>query len=397
MKAENQKIRGKSKTKPKKMVSLFAGIGGFEMAFQSINVSTSLMCEIDPIAQCVLRAQFPKTKLVSDICNLKKLPRGTDIICSGFPCQDISTSGGKKGLSGTRSSLIREVFRLLEDTPVEWVLIENVANMLHLHKGETIKTIIEGLERLGYHWAYRTINSLSFVPQNRRRVFVLASLNHNPNDVLLSTDCNKVLGEINQEEFIEPCGFYWTEGKYAIGLYQNGIPTLKCGSTIGIPSAPAIAFPDGEVGCPDIRDAERFQGFPEDWTKPAEEVAKTSSRWKLVGNAVTVDTVAWIAHKIVNPEAYDSSKDKVIKGGKWPDAAWGSNGKRYISLSSEFPIEREEITLREFLNHPCKPLSLKASQGFEHRLTIWTVRCPQFFRDTIHQYVASKLEENGRD
>lgn len=397
MKIESQEIKNRRRARPKKMVSLFAGIGGFELAFQSINVSTSLMCEIDPIAQSVLKAQFPNTKLVADICNLKKLPRGTDIICSGFPCQDISTSGEKKGLSGTRSSLIKEVFRLLEDTPVEWVLIENVINMLHLHKGETIKTIVEGLERLGYHWAYRTINSLSFVPQNRRRVFVLASLTHNPNDVLLSTDCNKVLGEISQEDFIEPCGFYWTEGKYAIGLYQNGIPTLKCGSTIGIPSAPAIAFPDGEVGCPDIRDAERFQGFPEDWTKPAEEVAKTSSRWKLVGNAVTVDTVAWIAHKIVNPESYDSSKDKVIKGGKWPDAAWGSNGKRYISLSSEFPVEREEISLREFLKHPCKPLSLKASQGFEHRLTIGTVRCPQFFRDTIHQYVASKLEENGRN
>lgn len=397
MKAENQKIRGKSKTRPKKMVSLFAGIGGFEMAFQSINVSTSLMCEIDPIAQSVLRAQFPNTKLVGDICDLKKLPRGTDIVCSGFPCQDISTSGEKKGLSGTRSSLIKEVFRLLEDTPVEWVLIENVTNMLHLHKGETIRTIVDGLERLGYHWAYRTINSLSFVPQSRRRVFVVASLNHNPKDVLLSTDCKKVLGGINQEVFTEPCGFYWTEGKYAIGLYQNGIPTLKCGSTIGIPSAPAIAFPDGEVGCPDIRDAERFQGFPEDWTKPAEEVSKKSSRWKLVGNAVTVDTVAWIAQKIINPETYDSSKDKEIKGEKWPDAAWGSNGKRYVSLSSEFPVERQEVTLREFLNHPCRPLSLKAARGFEQRLTIGTVRCPQFFRDTIHQYVVNKQKENGRN
>ena len=70
-------------------------------------------------------------------------------------------------------------------------------------KGETIKTIVEGLERLGYQWAYRTINSLSFVPQSRRRVFVVASLNHDPKDVLLSTDCKKVLGEINQEVFTE--------------------------------------------------------------------------------------------------------------------------------------------------------------------------------------------------
>ena len=396
------KIQQKSKKqkwiRPKKMVSLFAGIGGFELAFQTIDVSTSLICEIDTIAQQVLNTNFPNTKLVSDICELKKIPRGTNLLCAGFPCQDISTIGEKKGLSGTRSSLIKEVFRLLEDSKVEWVVIENVTNMLHLHKGETINTIVDGLERLGYRWAYRTINSLSFVPQHRCRVFVVASLHNNPNDVLLSTDSKKKLGEVTQKVFTEPCGFYWTEGKFAIGLYQNGIPTLKCGSTIGIPSAPAIAFPNGEVGCPDIRDAERFQGFPVDWTKPAEILAKPSSRWKLVGNAVTVDAVAWIAHKMITPEAYDCSLDKEMKKGKkWPDAAWGCNGKRYISLASQFPIEREETSLVDFLHYPCKPLSLKASLGFEHRLTIGTVRCPQFFRDTIHQYVVTKLEENGRN
>ena len=66
-------------------------------------------------------------------------------------------------MSGTRSSLIREVFRLLESSKVEWVVIENVTNMIHLHKGEIIQTIVTELEKLGYKWAYRTINSLSFV------------------------------------------------------------------------------------------------------------------------------------------------------------------------------------------------------------------------------------------
>lgn len=391
-----QRKEKNSKAYPKKMVSLFAGIGGFELAFQSIGVSTSLMCEIDPIAQHVLQTHFPDTKLVGDICGLKKIPKGTHILCSGFPCQDISTIGEKKGLSGVRSSLIKEVFRLLSETRVEWVVIENVTNMLHLHRGETIQTIVEGLEELGYNWAYRTIDSLSFVPQHRCRVYVVASLNHNPNDVLLSNDSSKEIGAVVQQNLNQPCGFYWTEGKYAIGLYQNGIPTLKCGSTIGIPSAPAIVFPNGKIGCPDIRDAERFQGFPEDWTKPAEKVAKPSSRWKLVGNAVTVDTVAWIANKMIHPETYDTTQDNEMKkGGKWPPAAWGSNGKRFISSVSVFPIDREETSLSEFLIHPCKPLSLKASQGFEHRLSIGTVKCPLFFREAIHNYVEIKLKENG--
>jgi len=382
--------------RPKKMVSLFAGIGGFELAFQRIGVETTLVCEIDPIAQHILKTNIPNARIVSDICDLKKFPRGTHILCAGFPCQDLSTIGEKKGLGGTRSSLIKEVFRLLRQTQVEWVVIENVTNMLHLHKGETIQTIVEGLEELGYNWAYRTIDSMAFVPQHRCRVFVVASLHSDPRDVLLSGDTDLELGTITSSSFEEPCGFYWTEGKYAIGLYQNGIPTLKCGSTIGIPSAPAIAFPNGEVGSPDIRDGERFQGFPPDWTKPAEDIAKPSSRWKLVGNAVTVDVVAWIATKILHPEKYESSQDKELKEGKkWPAAAWGMNGERYISTSSLYPVERKEVSLLEYLQYPCKPLSLKAAKGFEYRLNIGNVHCPQFFRNAIKEYVQLKSEENG--
>lgn len=381
---------------PKRMVSLFAGIGGFELAFQSIGVKTTLMCEIDPIAQQVLKSNFPNTKLVGDICELEKLPRWTNVLCSGFPCQDISTIGEKKGMSGERSSLITEVFRLLSQTKVEWVVIENVPNMIHLHKGEIIKIIIEELERLGYKWAYRTIDSISFLPQHRCRVFVVASLNHNPNDVLLSNNVESTLGVVDNLNFNSPYGFYWTEGKYAIGLYKDAIPTLKCGSTIGIPSAPAILFPNGEIGCPDIKDAERLQGFPPNWTVSVEEITKSSARWKLVGNAVTVDVVSWIAHKILNPQKYDSTQDKEFKeSSKWPAAAWGANGRKYVSNVSPYPIDREETPLNDFLIYPCKPLSLKAAKGFEHRLNIGTVHCPQYFRDAVHNYVQLKLNENG--
>lgn len=389
-------ISKKNNKSPHKMVSLFAGIGGFELGFQRAGIETVLACEIDPVAQSVLKENLPNTKIVSDVCELKKLPKGTDVLCAGFPCQDISTIGIKTGLAGERSSLVSEVFRLLEDQKVEWVIFENVPNMLHLKKGETIRTITEELERLGYRWAYRIIDSLAFLPQRRRRVFVVASLNHNPCDVLLSDSSNKEQGLITSDIFEEPCGFYWTEGKYAIGLYQNAIPTLKCGSTIGIPSPPAIAFPDGLVGTPDIRDAERLQGFPEEWTKPAEQNAKASLRWKLVGNAVTVDVVEWIANKIKNPQPYDSTGDKELKGKhKWPNAAWGENGKKYESSATIWPLSRDEISLIDFLRYPCKPLSYRASSGFANRLKTGTVRAPQFFTDAIENYVKEKGEQNA--
>lgn len=385
----------KKKDAPKRMVSLFAGIGGFELGFRSVGIETSLVCEIDPIAQQVLKAKLPDATLVEDVCDLEDIPADTDIICAGFPCQDISTIGIKTGLSGDRSSLVREVFRLLKQRQVEWVIFENVPNMLYLKKGEAIRTIVDELEELGYNWAYRMIDSLAFVPQRRRRVFVVASLHNNPCDVLLSGNYSNELGSITSNTFEEPCGFYWTEGKYAIGLYQNAIPTLKVGSAIGIPSPPAIVFPNGLIGSPDIRDAERFQGFPEDWTKAAEEIAKPSARWKLVGNAVTVDVIAWIAGKIINPVKYDVINDKELKEGqKWSNAGSGCKGKRYMAPVSLYPVGREEESLSDFLKYPCKELSYKAARGFENRLNAGRVRCPQFFRDAIHEYVEKKGEEN---
>lgn len=87
------KIEGK---KPYKMVSLFAGIGGFELAFRSIGVETTLMCEIDAVAKHVLSTNIPNVPIVEDVCTLDSIPNDTDILCAGFPCQDLSSVGGKK-------------------------------------------------------------------------------------------------------------------------------------------------------------------------------------------------------------------------------------------------------------------------------------------------------------
>ena len=386
------------KKKPQKMVSLFAGIGGFELAFQKIGVKTTLVCEIDSIAQHILRRQIPQAKITSDICELSDIPNDTDILCAGFPCQDLSSVGAKAGLNGTRSSLVREVFRLLQTQKVECVIFENVSFMLSLNGGEAIRTIVSELEELGYSWAYRTVDSISFLPQHRCRVFVVASLHNDPRDVILSEDYKQRIGKVNFDSFDKPIGFYWTEGKNALGVIEDGLPTLKAGSTIGIASPPAIAFPNGEVSVPDIRDAERLQGFPANWTLPAEEIAKASIRWKLVGNAVTVNTVAWIANKLINPVSYDSSKDKELvieENGKWPNAAWGGEGKRYVSLASKYPTSGHGVSLTSFLKYPCKPLSLKASKGFEKRLLEGRMRYPDYFRRTIHQYIKSLEEQNN--
>lgn len=374
-----------------KMVSLFSGIGGFELGFATAGVETALMCEIDDVAARVLRSRLPEIPLVRDIRELKEIPDGTDVLCAGFPCQDLSSAGIKRGLSGARSSLVKEVFRLITKRKPEWVLFENVSFMRSLNGGETLWYIIESLEKHGYKWAYRTIDSLAFLPQHRCRIYIMASLNHDPRAVILSGDEPECLKEVNFDSFEAPLGFYWTEGRFSLGLVRNGIPTLKAGSTIGIPSPPAIAFPSGEISMPDIRDAERLQGFPAGWTEAATEIAKESDRWKLVGNAVTVNAVAWIANKMKHPEAYDSTGDApLVKKCKLPKAAWGINGERFCSGVSEYPVPTRQFPLEDFLKYPRKELSVKAAAGFKSRMSRGNIKHPSYFYAAIQNFINNK-------
>lgn len=255
-----------------KVAGIFAGIGGFEMGLTKSGHSPKFMCELDSAANSILRDKYPTVPLHDDIRTLKEIPPEIELIAAGFPCQDLSSSGLKEGIGGKRSSLVGEVFRLLSKRRTQWVLIENVHFMLHLNRGAAIKEIVSSLEELGYKWAHRVLDSAAFgLPQRRRRVFILASLDFDPREVLLSDNANLSGNAFSVER---PIGFYWTEGTYSTGLADDAIPPLKGGSTIGIPSAPAVLFPNGKLGTPDIRDAERLQGFPENWTLAAEREHK---------------------------------------------------------------------------------------------------------------------------
>lgn len=372
----------------RKCVGLFAGIGGMEVAFHDAGFESALLCEIMPEARAVLRQQFPDVDLRSDIRELAAIPGGTSIVCAGFPCQDLSSSGHKFGIAGLRSSLIGEVFRLLSKTKADWVLLENVKFMLHLNGGQAMRDITQALEGLGYKWAYRVMNSQNFgVPQRRERVYILASQTMRPEDILFREPSDRP-GLISRPlDTSSPVGFYWTEGTYATGLADNALPPLKGGSTIGIPSAPAILFPSGIVGTPDLRDAERIQGFSENWTCAAETVVKQSYRWKLVGNAVTVNVCKWIADGIGNLSICPPLNFSQHASAKWPDAAFGGKGKMYIVNGAFGPFDR--ITLSSFLKYPTKPLSHRAVTGFIGRALKGNLKYPEGFIEGLKSYAES--------
>lgn len=367
-----------------RVAGLFAGIGGLELGLHRSGHRCNLLCEIEPAAANVLRAQFRKVSIVDDVQQIEKLPVDTSLVVAGFPCQDLSSVGLKSGIEGTQSSLVDEVFRILEANNIDNVLFENVRFMLHLHGGKAMSRIAARFEELGYNWAYRVVNTLAFgLPQRRHRVFFLAMRRGDPRNVLLADDFVIPEREISMQA---PIGFYWTEGKYATGLTADAIPPLKNGSTIGIPSPPSILLPTGEVGTPSISDAERLQGFPQGWTKPAEEVARASHRWKLIGNAVSVPVAEWLGDRLAVPGVFSDSETRPM-GAKWPSAGWGTGGRRYIADVGDAPMLLTPVpSLASFLQDPLKPLSERALNGFLKRARSGRMRFPEGFLDALDRY-----------
>ena len=164
-------------------VSLFAGIGGFDLALSNAGVKVCASVEIDNKCRDVLAKHFPETQLFSDIKDVTGeqlraagfIPeRG--IITAGFPCQDLSVAGLRKGLAGSRSGLFWEIIRLVDETQPRYLIIENVAGLLSSQSGRDLGIVIEALVERRYGIAWRVLDSQYFgVPQRRRRVFIVAS------------------------------------------------------------------------------------------------------------------------------------------------------------------------------------------------------------------------------
>jgi DNA (cytosine-5)-methyltransferase 1 len=378
-----------------KVAGLFAGIGGLESGLADAGHETILLCEIWDPARAVLKKRIRGVPCEKDVCELKSLPANVDLVAAGFPCQDLSQAGLAAGIDGSRSGLVGEVFRLLDQQHVPWVILENVSFMLQLQGGRAMATLVEAFEARGYRWVYRVVNSLSFLPQRRERVlFVATKTDVDPATVLLVDEAEPQLHNTNLSGWAH--GFYWTEGLRGLGWAVDAVPTLKGGSTIGIPSPPAIMLPSGDVITPDIRDAERLQGFHTDWTEPAERVAKPSIRWNLIGNAITVPVAAWLGGRLINPAVYDTDRDaELSRRGRWPRAARFDGKRRFAVEISAYPHWTPRRPLAEFLLFPGKPLSVRATNGFLSRAARAKLRFPEGFLERLSEH-SSGLDIGGR-
>lgn len=374
-----------------RVAGLFAGIGGIELGLSRSGHRSSLLCEIDPGANHVLRTRFPDVPLTDDVRELETLGR-LDLLAAGFPCQDLSQAGRTAGITGVSSGLVGQVFRLLGATKRKsprWVLLENVPFMLQLQRGKAMRYLVDRLEDLGFTWAYRVVDARAFgIPQRRKRVILIASRTEDPRPVLFGEDAGEESPTFSRQLL---CGFYWTEGLRGLGWAVDAVPTLKGGSTIGIPSPPAVWDPvDGSISTPGINDAEKLQGFPLDWTLPALEVngVRKGHRWKLVGNAVNVSVAEWIGQRLASDSGTSFRDTPLKRGMSWPTAAWGRSGEVFSVDVSTWPVRTPTPHLRDYLERDRVPLSYRAAAGFLSRADLSTLRFAPGFKDDLRRYVA---------
>lgn len=257
-----------------KYLSCFTGIGGLEATQAPYAV-----CEIDSNCQLVLKKKYKNTNVISDVRQIEGF--SVDTIVGGWPCQDLSVAGKKKGLIGENSGLFYDFVNAAVKTNAKTLIAENVTNLIKLDDGKVFLEVLKELKEKGFKCiSWRVLNARQFgLPHSRNRIFIIASENKEV--------CDSIFRDIPKVELIDvdyqADGFYWTAGTQSINYSRGYVPTIKIGSTLSIASPPAVVYED-IVRQLTTSEALNLQGFKfEDFLD-----LKDSVVFKMAGNAVAV-------------------------------------------------------------------------------------------------------------
>ena len=188
------------------VLDLFSGIGGFSLGLERAGMRTVAFCEIEPFNRRVLAKHWPDVPCYEDVrgvsaLRLKADGIDADIICGGFPCQDISLAGNRRGIKAARSGLWGEYCRIIDEVRPRFVIVENVAALLSLGMG----TVLGDLAEIGYDAEWHCIPASAVgAPHQRDRVWVIAYPAHQQAEASmesiqagrLSRELGRVLGGI---------------------------------------------------------------------------------------------------------------------------------------------------------------------------------------------------------
>ena len=321
-----------------RFASLFSGIGGFDLGLERAGMECVFQCEIDTHCGMLLGSKWPEVRKEADVRAFGADLAGVDLICGGFPCQDLSVAGRRAGLAGERSGLWSEFHRILEVARPRWCLIENVPGLLSSNEGRDFAIILRGLVELGYGVSWRVLDSQFFgLAQRRKRVFIVGSLGSGASaQVLFEPACVSGDSPPRRETregsaFLAPAmpasgrGFSrdgesrgqdpvipdiaWAlqerDAKGADSDTKDGhlIPIGFNATQDPITSDDMVGAMSNQGAAVALRcgvrrltptECERLQGFPDGWTAGFSDTV----RYRMLGNAVSVPVAEWIGTRV---------------------------------------------------------------------------------------------------
>ncbi|MCL2414235.1 MAG: DNA mismatch endonuclease Vsr [Bacteroidales bacterium] len=325
----NERIPFPPKKNPKfHFIDLFAGVGGFRLAFQNLGGQCVYSSEWNKDAQTTYYANFDDFPFGDITKELIKnyIPQKFDILCAGFPCQAFSIAGYRKGFTDTRGTLFFDIEQIVEKHRPKVVFLENVKNLVSHDKGQTFKTILEILEeKLGYKVFHKVLNSMTHanMPQNRERIFIVAFdpkqvKNYDkfnfPKEIKLTKTIHDILDQEKQDDkyyysknhpyfpeldktMTKKDTVYQWRRIYARENKNNVCPTLTANMGAGGHNVPLIRDDFG-IRKLTPRECFAFQGYPVD--KFVLPPIVDSKLYMQAGNSVTTTLVERIGKKIVD-------------------------------------------------------------------------------------------------
>lgn len=326
--------------------SLFSGIEGFGLGLERSGMRCIAQVEKDASCRSVLARHFPDVQRFDDVreFNAGSIAVRPDLICGGFPCQDLSVAGKRAGLAGSRSGLWFEFKRCVADLLPQIVLIENVPGLLSSGRGRDFGIVVKGLADLGYGVGWRVLDAQWFgLAQRRKRVFVVGCLGNvrRAAEILFERESlpwdsppsreartrvaasltsgtatgsgvNKP-GRRREDDANLAYGGNDTRGPIDIatacnakggsGRYDFESDLTSCEGGTHADSKPHVAY-SGGVRRLTPRECERLQGFPDDWTRYGHDGKELSdsARYRMLGNAVAVPVAQWIGRRIMESQ-----------------------------------------------------------------------------------------------
>ncbi len=304
-------------------IDLFAGIGGFRLAFESVGAKCIFSAEIDKHACETYKLNFKD----NPYCDILKLNPNNipnfDILCAGFPCQPFSIAGKREGFNDTRGTLFFDIERIIRVKQPKAFILENVKGLISHDKGNTLKVILDVLQnKLGYKVFHKVLNSKDYgLPQSRERIYIIGFKEHNrqfsfPKKQLKPVTLHEVLeNNLEGTSISELTKFniinnlkqhkkyheiknnplllaYEVRKSRTTFRFDKLSPTLTAKMGTGGNNVPILVQKMRKLT---TRECLNIQGFPKNYQiKP-----NTAQSYKQIGNSVSVPVVTLLAKEMI--------------------------------------------------------------------------------------------------